>query len=229
MIAAGPANLPRRPLLDQPVALRYQAPMRPTPAIAIFLLAAACSVQGPEATMPAADAAWTLDPAGSRLSFVSVKAADVAEVHHFTSLAGTVAADGTATLEIPLSAVETNIDIRNERMRDILFQVTDHPTAQFTATIDLGTFQSLRVGDQVRVPLAGELSLHGMTAPIETMVSVTRAAPDRVMVATLDPIVVNAGSFNLLPGLAELQKLANLPSITPDVPVSFQLMFRAEA
>lgn len=204
--------------------------MRATAPILLALAVAGCSPAADKAASPAPSqsASWSLDPAASRLSFVSVKAADVAEVHHFASLSGSVAADGNATITIPLDAVETNIDIRNERMRDILFEVARHPTATFTAQLDLTPLQKLAVGEQLRMPLSGELDLHGMKAPIQTQVTVTRAAADRVLVATLDPIVVNAGSFNLLPGLAELQKLANLPSITPDVPVTFQLTFAAQ-
>jgi len=42
---------------------------------------------------------------------------------------------------------------------------------------------------------------------------------------TVDPIVVDAAAFGLAPGLAELQKIANLPSITPAVPVTASLLF----
>lgn len=204
--------------------------MRILLSLALAATTLACSAVPPDQpAAPAATATWVLDPDQSRLSFVSVKAGEIAEVHHFTGLSGTVAADGAATVSIPLAAVETNIDIRNERMRDLLFDVATHPTASFATRIDLAPMQQLAIGEQLRMPLAGELSLHGMTAPIETQVVVTRSANDRVLVTTLDPVVVNAGSFGLMAGLAELQKLANLPSITPDVPVTFQLVFAVQA
>ncbi|MFQ3596018.1 MAG: YceI family protein [Sphingomonadaceae bacterium] len=195
------------------------------PAAALVL--AACA--GPADRGPAPDTAWELVPDQSRLSFVSVKAAEIAEVHHFERLSGSVSADGTAVLEIPLDSLETGIDIRNERMREFLFQTGLFPSARLTATIDLAQFRDLGIGDQRRIPLAGELSLHGVTAPIETEVTVTRAAADKVVVASLDPIVVNAESFDMGAGVTELMKLANLPSIAPDAPVTFQLMFRARA
>jgi len=170
---------------------------------------------------------WSLDPAQSRLSFVSIKAGEVAEVHHFTSLEGTVDSDGAATIKIPLASVETNIDIRNERMRDILFRVADFPTATITTRFDMTPLKLLETGQQLRMPLTCELELNGMKAPVETEVMVTRAAPDRVLVTALDPIIVNASTFGLAPGLKQLQELANLPGITPDVPVTFQLSFSA--
>lgn len=201
--------------------------------VAAPAMIAGCSVPSETADPTAIDPVvspasnWALDPAQSRLSFVSIKGGEAAEVHHFTSLDGTVNADGLATVNIPLASVETNVDIRNERMRDILFQVADYPSATITTKLDMTPLKLLETGQQLRMPLTGELALHGMKAPVETMVMVTRAAPDRVLVTSLDPIVVNANTFGLMPGLKQLQELANLSGITPDVPVTFQLSFAA--
>ncbi len=201
----------------------------PLAALSILSLAACNSAE--KAAPPAAQAqsqSWSLVSDQSRLSFVSVKAGEVAEVHHFAKLTGTVQPDGTASIAIPLDSVNTGIDIRDERMRNILFDVATHPTAIFATTIDLASLNSLSIGDQRRMPLAGQLSLHGLTAPVETQVTITRAADGKVLVNSLDPIIINASSFGLTEGLAELQKLAKLPGITPDVPVSFQLTFSRE-
>ena len=71
---------------------------------------------------PATWADWTLDNAGSRLSFVSIKATNVAEVHTFDALSGSVGGDGHARVVIQLASVNTLIPIRDERMREMLFQ-----------------------------------------------------------------------------------------------------------
>jgi polyisoprenoid-binding protein YceI len=197
--------------------------MRFAPVLLAAATLAACNVNPPAPdTSPAA---WTLVPEQSRLSFVSVKASEIAEVHHFARLDGAVGADGKASVSIPLDAVVTGIEIRDERMRNILFETGLFPTATITAEIDMPALSTMAVGEQKRLPLRGELSLHAATTPIETEVVVTHAGNGRVIVASLDPVVVNAASFGFTKGLAELQKLANLPSITPDVPVSFQLTF----
>ncbi len=202
----------------------------------LALALAACSAGG-GADAPAAGAAsadaigtgWTLKADASRLSFVSVKASEVAEVHHFGTLSGRVEPDGTATLEIPLDTVNTGVEIRDQRMKELLFQTGQYPTARLVARIDLAPLATLATGGQMRLPLSGELSLHGVSVPVSTQVAVTRVADDRVLVASLDPLVVNAASFGLVKGLAELQALAKLPSITPDVPVTFQLTFARDA
>ncbi|WP_448586081.1 YceI family protein [Thermaurantiacus sp.] len=205
--------------------------MRRLALLAALGLAACSPAPTAEQARPAdvAGKAWALVPAESRLSFVSVKAGEVAEVHHFHELSGNVAADGTARIEIPLDSVETGIDIRDERMRKFLFETGLFPKATVTAAIDLAAFQDLGVGDQRRLPLSGELSLHGVTAPIEAQVAVTRTAPGKVLVATVDPIVVNAATFGMEKGVAELMKLANLNIIAPDAPVTFQLTFAVES
>jgi len=63
---------------------------------------------------------WTLDNASSQLSFVTVKAQDVAEVHTFSELSGTVWKDGIASVTVQLASVDTLIPIRDERMREVL-------------------------------------------------------------------------------------------------------------
>ncbi len=198
--------------------------------LASVLVLAGCNRPAPgevlaEGPGASAGGTWSLVADASRLSFVSVKGGDVAEVHHFAKLSGGVAPDGTATLEIPLDSVETGIPVRNARMREFLFETGRFPAARVTARIDFRRFDGLAVGDQLRLPLAGELSLHGVTAPIETEVSVIRAGPSRVVVASRDPIIVNAATFGLGDGVLQLMKLANLDSITADVPVTFQLTF----
>ena len=201
------------------------------PMLALVLAACSPAANTPSAGAPASSgpdaigSGWTLVNDASRLSFVSVKAADIAEVHHFGTLSGTVGPDGTATLEIPLETVNTGVEIRDQRMKDLLFETAKFPTAKLEAKVDLAPISALPIGAQMRSPLSGTLTLHGMSAPVSAEVAVTRTADDRVVVASLDPLVVNAGSFGLAPGLGELQKLAKLPSITPDVPVSFQLTF----
>ncbi len=168
---------------------------------------------------------WRVDAAGSRVSFVSVKASEIAEAHHFSDLSGEVSEDGAARIVIGLDSVETAIDIRNERMRQVFFDTATYPEAVVTAQLDLDSFDALEIGARTRSALEANLSLHGADAAITPEVFVTRAAPNRVVVETVDPIIVNAADFNLGDGLAELQSLAGLPSITPDVPVTFSVAF----
>jgi polyisoprenoid-binding protein YceI len=181
--------------------------------------------EAPE-TAPVIEGAWTLDPAGSRLAYVSIKAGEVAETNRFDTLAGSVAADGTASLDIDLASVNTGVDIRNERMRDIFFGVTENPTATVTAKLDPAAFAGLAVGQSLARPLTASVTIKGASADLETEVLVTRVSADRVTVVPTAPVIVSTDMFGLTDELGELRALAQLPSITPAVPVTFSLAFK---
>jgi polyisoprenoid-binding protein YceI len=193
--------------------------------LACACVLAACSQSAP----PALDGDWVLDAGQSRLAFTSVKAGSIAEAHSFNSLKGAVSADGTATLSIDLASVETNIDVRNERVRNMLFETGMFPTADVTVQLDPAHFETLGVGETLIEPVEGELDLHGSQSTIATELAVTRIAENRVKVETTAPIIVDADVYGLVGGIAALQDIAGLSGITPQVPVSFSITYeRAE-
>ncbi|MBU7573765.1 MAG: YceI family protein [Hydrogenophaga sp.] len=200
--------------------------------LAAALSLAACA--GPESEAPPAEAsapvavtegAWALDPAGSRLSYVSIKAGEVAEANRFDTLSGSVSPDGSASLAIDLASVNTGVDIRNERMREIFFDVAGNPKASVTAKLDPAAFAGLAVGQSLTRPLKANVTIKGASSDIETEVLVTRVSADRVTVVPTAPVIVSTDMFGLTDELGELRALAQLPSITPAVPVTFNLSF----
>ena len=198
----------------------------PVKTVVVFatLFLAACQ-QAPVDAPPLAEGTWSVDSEASRLAYVTVKSGEIAENNEFTGLSGTVAPDGMATIEIDLATVSTGVDIRNERMRDVFFNVADFPTATVTAQVDPAAFAALEIGESTQHPLKGTLSVKGVETSIDTEVDVTRVATDRVLVVSGDPVIVYADALDLTNGLAQLQELAGLPSITPAVPVTFSLAF----
>lgn len=189
------------------------------------LILAACS-KAPAEPGALVSGSWSVDADASSLSYVSVKSGEIAETNTFSGLSGTVGEDGSATLQIDLATVETKVDIRNERMRDIFFDVAQYPTATVTAKVDPAAFDGLAIGESTAQPLEATLTVKGVEAPVETQVSVTRTAQDRVLVTSTEPVIVYADALKLTDGLATLQQLAGLPSITPAVPVSFSIAFK---
>ncbi len=176
---------------------------------------------------PAA-AQWALSPDESRIGFISVKAGDFPESHYFREMQGTVSQAGVAEISISLDSVETNIDIRNERMREFLFETDTYPTATITAAIDLDALNMMDIGARKSVDFSGELTLHGASAPVKTTLTLTRIAEARVLVETTDPVILYADQFELSAGIQKLMELASLPSITPAVPVEVSLVFERE-
>lgn len=188
---------------------------------AVLVFLAACE----EAPTVDPNAAWNLVSEDSRISFVSVKAGDIGETHYFKQLSGSVSPEGAVTVDIPLDSVETNIDIRNERMRDLFFEVVKFPTAQMSATVDLNSLQALEVGQRQEIEIPFKLDLHGLSSEYDAKIFITRIGMSRVSVATAEPILLSVDEFDLGPGLEELKVIAGLPSITPTVPVTASLVF----
>ncbi len=177
---------------------------------------------------PLPDTSWVLDSEASRISFVSIKAGEAIETHYFPGLSGTVSPDGGARVEIPLDEVETKVDIRNERMREMFFETGKFPLAEIRTNVEPNAFAGLEVGERARMPVKGMLSLHGAEAPVEVDAFVTRIAPARVEVESVEPVVVYLSDFDLEPGLERLRDIAGLPSITASSPVTFTFVFDAQ-
>lgn len=197
------------------------------PASAALVAATASYGTGPVSAPLSGD--WALETAQSRLSFVTIKAGQIVEAHRFETLSGAVAADGKATFAIDLASVNTGIEVRDQRMRDFLFQIPQFPKATVTTQIDPTAVSGLEIGEQLILPVEASVNLHGLDAPVEAELAVTRIAADKVKVETTAPIIVDADSFALGDGIAKLQELAKLPSITNEVPVSFSLVFEHTA
>lgn len=170
-------------------------------------------------------AGWTLDNDASRINFVSTKANTAAEVHTFGTLDGQVDDDGNATLSIDLNTVDTAIEIRDERMRDILFETAQFPTATLAASVDMAAVAGLATGETTELTTEGQLMVHGTTSSVTFDISVSRLGDDRILVASRKPVIVNASQVGLLAGVEKLREVAGLPSISPAVPVSFVLAF----
>lgn len=195
--------------------------MRTLIASAACLLVAACSGSG--GPLPKGD--WRVDSDQSTVAFVTVKSGDIAEAHHFGRVTGAVTANGAAEVKIALDSVETKIDVRNQRIREFLFQTDAYPAATVDARLNPADFDKLGIGERMSLPLTATLSLHGVDSEIDATVSVTRIAADKVLVETTEPIIVKAETFGLSEGVEKLRTLAGLPSITPEAPVSFSIVF----
>jgi polyisoprenoid-binding protein YceI len=195
--------------------------------VAVPLMLAACASE--PAAEPPLDGAGTLDPAASRISFVSVKAGEVAEPHYFDGLSGQVGADGAAEVTIDLASVETAVDIRNERMREMLFEVARFPQATASVQLDPAAMATLATGDTLVQPVTATLDLHGRESEVATELAVTRIAADKVQVQTVAPIIIDSRVYDLFGGIEQLREVAGLPGITPQVPVTLSLTFNRSA
>ncbi|MEM9573003.1 MAG: YceI family protein [Pseudomonadota bacterium] len=172
---------------------------------------------------------WTLDTDASRIAFASIKSGELIETHFFPGLTGDISESGDALISIPLDLVETKIDQRDERMREMFFNTAQFPTATLTAKVDPQAYADLPVGGRTQAEIEGTLSLHGVDAVVYADVFVTRIALTRIEVASAEPVVIYVADHGLEAGLEALRDVAALPSITGASPVTFTLVFEAQS
>ena len=170
---------------------------------------------------------WQLAGEDSSVNFVSVKKANIAEMHHFKSLSGSITDDGKAVLTIDLASVETNIPIRNERMQKLLFDTSKFAKATISTNVDTAAVKGLKPGQTLAVDADVSVAVHGETKTEKAALQVTALEGGKLLVTTSAPIVVNAGNYKLLEGIEKLREVAGLDSISPIVPVSAKLVFVA--
>jgi outer membrane protein OmpA-like peptidoglycan-associated protein len=168
---------------------------------------------------------WLLNSGASHFYMQTAKAESVVEIHQFTGLEGRISRDGDARVNIDLTSVSSGVDVRDVRMRFLLFETYKFPNAEVTARLDMSKLQEVLTTTRILYPLRFTLSLHGMTRDIETLVYVTRLSDKSVSVSTAKPIVITADSFGLLAGISKLSEAVNGTPIVSAASFTFDLVF----
>ena len=169
-------------------------------------------------------AQWELDSEHSAINFISVKNSAIAETHSFGGLVGYIGKTGNIQLNIDLASVETLIPIRNERMRELLFETADFPSATVSAEIDPAVLEEVAKGGTVSTEVPVRLNLHGVEEALSVPVTVFSDGGSLSVVSSR-PVVINAADFGLASGVEALREVAGLNSISTAVPVTLNLRF----
>jgi len=172
-------------------------------------------------------AAWNLNGSDSSFHFVTSKNAAISEINTFMELSGEISNSGEASLLIPLASVESYIDIRNERMREMLFNVDTHPQARATLSVDTSQVQNLSPGSSISGDHQVTVTLHGVSQNITANLTVTKLTANRIKVEPAVPLIISADRFNLGAGVEALREIAGLTSINHSVVIDFSLIFDA--
>lgn len=181
---------------------------------------------GPQAASAAPN--WTLDPSASVLTYQSVKKNTIVETNKIRNITGTLSSAGDAKVSFDLNSVDTNVDLRNVRMRFLFFETFKYPTAEVTAKVDPAAFADLATKRRIKATLPFRLSLHGVDKDLEANVVVTMISDTQVSVASEAPVAVHVEDFGLMPNIDKLQQAANVTNIVPTASVSFDFVFDAD-
>jgi len=171
-------------------------------------------------------AQWELVSGESTINYVSIKKSSTGEVNSFSNITGSIGDSGTVSLNIDLGSVETNIPVRNDRMKSILFEIAKFSAATIRGSVDMSRLSTLGTGDTYTDSVMLKLSLHGVSQGFTTDMQITRLMDNRLLVTSVKPVIINAKDYNLTEGVEQLRAVAKLPSISTAVPVTFSLMFR---
>jgi polyisoprenoid-binding protein YceI len=171
----------------------------------------------------AALADWKVDSEQSKVFFISTKNLNISEVHSFNRIDGQLSSDGQFSADISLSSVETGIDIRNQRMRDMLFKVDLFPKANISATLPKA-IMGLAKGESMHTELPATLTLMGASKALNLDLIVSKTNDGKYMVSSAKPVLLGASELGLQEGVEALQKIAGLTSIGLTVPVTFNLV-----
>lgn len=193
-----------------------------TPLLSLSLVA--LSACGPK-TAPEKTGPWSLVSKESSISYVTIKNGSLGEVNTFSMLSGEVSEGGKAEFVVYLDSVDTANEIRDPRMRKILFETDSYPTATVSADLKMAEFNELPVGGSTSILLDMTLDMHGISEQFDADMSVTRIGPNKVRVDSAAPLLIDAEDFGFGDGLAKLQELAGLQSITPVVSATVGLTF----
>lgn len=186
---------------------------------------AAPSSSGNNSSVPAnPDAAtWLINTDKSTFYFVPVKNTNTAENFTFTEFDGSVAADGSATLRIPLTSISSGNNTRNTRMRNILWEIDFFPNLYFTTTLNLTEVNAMPAGSILTKTIIGNLTLHAVRKAVTFDAVIVKHSDNSVSVSPRRPIIVNSADFDLNAGVEGLRVAARQTTIGEKTPVYFKM------
>jgi polyisoprenoid-binding protein YceI len=171
---------------------------------------------------------WAIDPAQSSLTFVTTKAGQpgvmgIIETQTFKRFSGGLDKSGRISLVIDLASVDTGVEIRDERLRTMLWNVKATPQALFTAQLPANMTTVSSSAAMQSIDLAGQLQMAGQTKPVTSSLRVSKTAQGQLLVTTRQPILINSNDFGLKAGVEALREIMGLGFLAASAPVTFTL------
>jgi polyisoprenoid-binding protein YceI len=180
----------------------------------------------------AASAGWVVQTPASSVQFVTTKAGlagvgGSSEIQKFSQFAGSLSNTGRLDFNVTLASVQTGIEIRDERLKTMLFKITDTPQATFSADIKPSFIDALAVGQSSDLNVDGRFTLGGQTKPMTAALRVTRLSATQLQVVTREPLIVNANDHGMKTGVEALRDIVGLNFLASVAPISLHLILTA--
>ncbi|MEZ5816949.1 MAG: OmpA family protein, partial [Hyphomicrobiaceae bacterium] len=130
-----------------------------------------------------------------------------------------------ATVRIDLGSINSGVDVRDVRMRFMLFETFKFPHATIKAKLDRSKLQAVLAETRIAYPLSVTVDLHGTTNTFDTKVWVTRLDASTVSVSSIEPIIVKAEQVGLAANIARLVEVIGGKLIASGASITFDLVF----
>lgn len=199
-------------------------------ALAACAPGAAENAQTAAQSVPQEAAVWSA--ANSQIRFLSSKInqakGSTTEQSEFAVSAARLEQDGRFNMTVDLSSVKTHIDIRDQRLKDWVFEVVQFPEAKISGQLDAQAVNKLALGESLKLKQPLVLEIRGQKLDIEADLLVQRHAADSIGVATLSPVLLDVKQMDMVQGVARLVEVMGLSSIVEQIPVSFSGEFKRE-
>ncbi len=158
---------------------------------------------GSSATVDGIEGTWTVDTdtgdfsyeeatgtfAGFRITEELSSIGETTAVGRTGDVSGEATIEGTvltaASFEVDLTTITTETSMRDDKVQSAL-DTSEFPTATFALTDPVELDATAETGAPIAVTVAGELTIHGVTQPVEVEVEAQLVDATIVLVATTD-------------------------------------------
>ncbi|MDG1438692.1 MAG: YceI family protein [Emcibacteraceae bacterium] len=168
---------------------------------------------------------WVLNSQNSNISYGTIKNDAIGESNTFKNISGSLNDDGHINILIDLTSVDTMLELRDERMRDIVFNVAKNASATLSGDMNLNAHKDQTIGTSRVIETTIGLELVGEKIEYDLNLLVTRLGENKVLVTPHGVLFIDADDYNLLGAIETLRGLAGLDTIASVVPMSFYLTF----
>jgi polyisoprenoid-binding protein YceI len=142
----------------------------------------------------------------------------------FPGITGSISNSGQAEININLSSIDTNIPIRDQRLKALFFKVAKFPQATIKATIDMKKIKSIRYYKRMEIPAI--LEFYGVSKEIKLEVLIAKVYKKKLLITSMKPIIINAKDYGVpAKNLVALSKTVGGLSLSEEVAVNFVLSF----
>ncbi len=168
---------------------------------------------------------WKLDERNSHVSFFTIKKGGIGESHSFFDISGKISKNN-ASVSIQTDSVDSEVDIRDERIKKFIFDSDNKPTIDISSDVK-NVFDRLEKRSIITAEMPAKLTLNGVTTIVTLNVSVAKKAKNELIVTSIQPVIIKAEDYRLSEGVRKLSEIAGSITIATAVPVNFVLHFKS--